>query len=50
MTNEMIMWYVFRDEELLGYVQAPSLYQAKVLAYNDFGNDVIVKRSKTYDR
>jgi hypothetical protein len=44
------MWYVFRDKELLGYVHAPSLYQAKVLAYKDFGNDVTLKKSKTNDR
>jgi hypothetical protein len=43
------MWYVFKDKELLGYVHAPSLYQAKVLAYTDFGNDVILKKSRGYD-
>jgi len=46
----MYMWYVFRDKELLGYVHAPSLYQAKVLAYKDFGNDIILKKSRTHDR
>ena len=43
------MWYVFREKELLGYVHAPSLYQAKVLAYRDFGNDVILKKSRGCD-
>ena len=43
------MWYVFRKKELLGYVHAPSLYQAKVLAYTDFGNDIILKKSNEYD-
>jgi len=38
------------DKELLGYVHASSLYQAKVLAYTDFGNDVILKKRNINDR
>jgi hypothetical protein len=45
----MYMWYVFRNKELLGYVHAKSLYQARLLAYLDFGNNVILKKSKGYD-